>query len=432
MTEHEASVGDPTESQLADLVRAAAAVALPDEARAAVAGADRPDSGPRPGELWRARPPDGGPVTLVWVRSVGPAGAVVVPVSFDVELADDHTLIVAGEASPLGLALALHLAVETTVDPPAVFDRLGTLDLAAAVDAAQAAREAGETVPAGLAGCAVGPRIVSPLDERLEYRQALADRVADLAPADLDPADLAPAAVATAGTEDVGAGVPDWWPVDTPSGRADLLKAVHRTLSESHPGARIAPRPPATAGSEHLNAVALVAELDAFVLVASVDGPLDDSTRLEAARQALHSDQLLNAVCLVEPAAPFLAVVVDRRDVVAAIETPSGQLRPPRQSRPPAAVGAALTKFLDATISPFGRLARTFVEGQPLDPRALAVDVSADAVRTVEGSAKGFKTEGKRPGYERVKRHQASITRLVEEALHSPDVDVAEILDEDE
>jgi len=178
--------------------------------------------------------------------------------------------------------------------------------------------------------------------------------------------------------------------------------------------------------------VGLVAELDAFVLVAVLDHALGDAARLEAARQALHADQLLNAVCLVEAAAPFLAVVIDRRDVVAAIETPSGELRPPRQSRSPAPAGIALSKFLDATISPFGRLARTFVEGQALDPRALAVDVSADAVRTVEGSAKSYKTEGKRPGYERVTRHKAAITRLVEESLNQPDVDVASILEEED
>lgn len=390
MTEH-----DPTESQLADLARAAAAVAVPESLRAALSGADRPDAGPQPGELWRARHPDGGPVTLVWLRSLGPAGAVVVPVSFDTEFADDSTLIVAVEASPLGLPLALHLPVETTIDPQTLLDRLGRLD------------------PAG--GDVVGPRVVSPLDERVEYRQALADRLAELAPR-------------PTGGEDVGQ--QDWWPLDTASDRTDLLKAIHQALGDSHPGARIAPRPPATAASEHLSAVALVAELDAFVLVASVDRPLEDEARLEAARQVLHADQLLNAVCLVDPAAPFLAVVIDRRDVVAAIETPSGELRPARQSRPPAAVGAALTKFLDATISPFGRLARTFVEGHAPDARQLAVDVSADAVRTIEASAKGFKTEGKRPGYERVKRHQASITRLVEEALNRPDVDVAATLED--
>jgi hypothetical protein len=401
MNEYEGSVDHPTtgsswptESQLADLVRAAAAAAVPEPVRAATAGADRPDAGPEAGELWRARHPDGGPLILVWLRSVGPAGVVAVPVSFDVEFADDQTLIVTGEDSPLGLPIALHRPIETTIDPRALLDRLGRLDPA---------------------GAAVGPRIVSPVDERLEYRQTLADRLAGLASTAAGDGDDAQH---------------DWWPLDTDSDRADLLKAIHRALAETHPGARIAPRPPATAASEHLSAVALVAELDAFVLVASVDRPLDDEARLEAARQALHADQLLNAVCLAEPAAPFLAVVIDRRDVVAAIETPSGQLRPARQSRPPAAVGAALTKFLDATISPFGRLARTFVEGHAPDARQLAVDVAADAVRTVEASAKSFKTEGKRPGYERVKRHRAAITRLVEEALNRPDIDVAATLED--
>jgi hypothetical protein len=359
MNQHDAPADDPSESQLADLIGAAAAVAVPDAARAAVAGADRPGA-PQAGELWRARHPDGGPVTLIWLRSLGPAGAAVVPVSFDVEQADEDTLIVAPEQSPLGLALALHLSAETVIDPRGLLDRLGRLDVA--------------------------PE---------------------------------------------GAAAGEWWPVDTPSGWAQVLKAVHQALGDSHPGARISPRPPATAASESLSAVALVAELDAFVLVASVDRPLGDDEKLEAARQALHADQLLNAVCLVEPAAPYLAAVVDRRDVVAAIETPSGRLRPPRQSRPPAPVGAALSKFLDATISPFGRLARTFVEGQAPDPRALAVDVSADAVRTIEASAKSFKTEGKRPGYERVRRHQPSITRLVEEALNRADVDVAALLEDE-
>ena len=396
MNQHDAPADDPTGSQLADLIGAAAAIAVPDAARAAVAGADRPGA-PQPGELWRARHPDGGPVTLIWLRSLGPAGVTVVPASFDVEQADEDTLVVPPEQSPLGLALALHVSAETVIDPQGLLDRLGRLDL----------------IPEGTAG----PRTVSPLDERIEYRQVLADRLAALAPG--------PPAV---GLE---AAAGEWWPIDTPSGWAEVLKAVHQALGDSHPGARISPRPPATAASGSLSAVALVAELDAFVLVASVDRPLGDDEKLEAARQALHADQLLNAVCLVERAAPYLAVVVDRRDVVAAIETPSGRLRPPRQSRPPAPAGAALSKFLDATISPFGRLARTFVEGQAPDPRALAVDVSADAVRTIEASAKSFKTEGKRPGYERVRRHQPSITRLVEEALNRPDVDVAALLEDE-
>jgi hypothetical protein len=383
--EHESPVDDLNESQLADLVQAAAAVAVPEGVRAAVARAEWPEAGPQAGELWRSRR-GGGAAVMVWLRSVSTGGAVVVPVSFDTEPAGDETLVVAADTSPLGLPLALHLAAETAIDRHSLLDRLGSID-PAAVEAAAAAAAA------------------TAASHRTEE-----DPSATL---DLD-------------------GDQEWWPLATASERSGLLKAIHQGLGESHPGARIAPRPPATAGSEHLSAVALVAELDAFVLVAALDHPLGDAARLEAARQVLHADQLLNAVCLVEPGAPFLAVVVDRRDVVAAIETPSGELRPPRQSRASMPVGTALSKFLDSTISPFGRLARTFVESQALDPRALAVDVSADAVRTIHNSAKGFKTEGKRPGYERVKRHQPEITRLVEEALNQPGVDVAAILDQAE
>ena len=255
---------------------------------------------------------------------------------------------------------------------------------------------------------------MSPLDERLEYRQALADRLADLARGD-DP--------------------------DRRRGRrrTGLVAARHavrsgptssrpctRRSAESHPGARIAPRPAATAGSEHLSAVALVAELDAFVLVA-VRRPARSTTppgSRPPGRSCTPTSCSTPSVSSSPPRRSWRSWSTGATSWRPSRRRPASS-GPPRQSRPPAAVGVALSKFLDATISPFGRLARTFVEGQALDPRALAVDVSADAVRTVEGSAKGFKTEGKRPGYERVKRHQASITRLVEEALNRPDVDVA-------
>ena len=402
--------------------------AIPDAARGAVAAADRPRAGPLPGELWRARRPPDGPVTLVWVRALGPTGAAVVPVSLDTELADEHTLIVPAAASPLGTALAVHVPVEATIDDEHLLDRLGSIDIATEVTSLRDAWLAGKPAQQGVD---VGPSIVSPLDERIEYREALADRVAQLASAAGDEA-------SDHDTRDEptpqGTEPEDWWLPAAGSDRADLLMALHRALRNTHAPARVVPRPPAAAASEHLSAVALVAELDAFVLVASVEGggPLQGRVPLEAARLALQADQLLNAVCLVEPVAPFMAVVIDRHDVVEAIETPSGQLRPPRQSRPPAPVGDAVVKFLDATITPFGRLAGTIVAGQAIDARELAASVTADAVRSVVGSARGYKVEGKRPGYERVTRHQAAIARLVEAALADPDVDVAAIMELDE
>jgi hypothetical protein len=339
---------------------------------------------------------------------------LVVPASLDIAFADEDAVIVPADDSPLGLPLALHVAVESTIDPGTLLDRLGAIDAAADVDAARAAWSANVRRD----GIAVGSSIMSPLDERVEYRNALAARMAALAPSGRVPDDdLAPDA---------------WWLLADMSEVAEVLAAVHGSVGAAHPNARIVPRSTTGAATEHLGAAALVAELDAFVLVALVARDLDAGAMLAAARDVLHSDQLLDAVCAVEAEAPYMAVVIDRRDVVDAIETPSGELLPPRRSRPAAPVGEALTKFLDAAISPFGRLAGTVVEGQAIDPHDLAIDVSAEAVRSVEASARGFKVPGKRPGYERVVRHRDAIIRLVEAALADPDIDVNMILEDDE
>jgi hypothetical protein len=338
----------------------------------ALRAADQPAAGPQPGELWRARDADGHTAALVLVRAVEGDGLVVVPVTFDVDHADERTLLVPAESSPLGIALAVHDALEHTVDLSTAIDRLGSID-------------------AG--GADRGTPVVSPLDERAEFHASIAS---------------------VAGGDDDG----DWWPLAgeaTPL--AELLTAVHAELADTHPAARVVPRP---------DALALVNEMDAFVLVVGGDVSLD------GARQLLQGDPSLSAVCFVAPADPSAAVIVDRRDVVDAIETPSGELRPPRQSRPPAPIGEALVKFLDNAISPFGRLAATVVDSQGVDPRELAVDAAAEAVRAVEASAKGFKVEGKRPGYERVTRHKAEIIGLIEAALADPSVDVAAFFEGDE
>ena len=394
---------------------AAASVTVAGSVLAAVAGADRPRSGPRPGELWRARARDGDSAMMVWVRARTPKATVVVPASLDTDHADEFTVIVPAEDSPLGLSLALHTAAESTIDPGTLLDRLGVVDATADVDAARAAFSAGER-PESIT---VGPSIASPLDERVEYREALADHMAALAPAGVLP-------------DEADNAREDWWLLPDMSALGALLATMQVALGASHPNARIVPRSATGPATAHLRAVALVAELDAFVLVAIVDRDLDGSELLAAARDVLRADQLLDAVCFVEPDDPYMAVVIDRRDVVDAIETPSGAMQPPRRSRPTAIVGDALTKFLDATISPFGRLAGTVVDGCVHDPHDLAVDVSAEAVRAVGASARGYKVQGKRPGYERVVGHRDAIARLVEAALTSADVDVGEILEDDD
>ena len=318
--------------------------------------ADHPDAGPTPGELWRVRDADGHTATLALVRSVDETGITIVPVTFDVELADDTTTVVGAADSPLGVELAVHHAAAFVTDPAAFIDRMGPLE----------------------PGDRTGPPIVSPLDERAEFAASLGG---------------------AAYVEDA-----DWWP-------AGVLLDLHRELAATRPAARVIPR---------ADAVALVREMDAFVLVVEAEPSLD------AARRLMRADHLLSAVCMLHQNA---ATVIDRRDVVDAIETPSGELRPPRRMREPIPIGEALVKYLDSAISPFGRLAATAVDAHTIDPRDLAVDAAAEAVRAVEASARGFKVEGKRPGYQRVGRHKAAIVELIETALADPDIDVAAFLE---
>ena len=102
---------------------AAAAQAIPEDlhnALAVRAGVDVPAAG----DIWRVGTHE---ALLVWVRRLFDASATVVPVTLDVELADEYTLIVPAGESPLGLDLALITTVEGHVDVRALLQRIAAL-----------------------------------------------------------------------------------------------------------------------------------------------------------------------------------------------------------------------------------------------------------------------------------------------------------------
>src|SRR5260221_4293797 len=108
-----ARVGEADDSATARLT--AAAQPIPDDLRTALAvppGAGVPASG----DIWRVGANE---ALLVWVRSLSGGSATVVPVTLDVELADEYTLIVPAGESPLGRGLALMTTVEGCGGPPA-------------------------------------------------------------------------------------------------------------------------------------------------------------------------------------------------------------------------------------------------------------------------------------------------------------------------
>jgi hypothetical protein len=129
-----------------------------------------------PDEVWRVGRHE---ALLVWVRQVfDDRVADVVPLVLDVELADQESVLIARDATPLGMPLAALVALRTHVHPEAFLSRIAPLDISKEVAEVMTAVSEGRR-PSGVT---VGPPIVDDSDQRLEYRQALRDLLAELSP----------------------------------------------------------------------------------------------------------------------------------------------------------------------------------------------------------------------------------------------------------
>lgn len=157
------------------------------------------DEEPRPNEIWRVGRSE---ALLVWVRQVFEDGvADVIPLVLDVELADQESVVVGADVTPLGTETAAMVALRTHVHTGAFLNRVGILDIGKDVTEVMTAVREGRR-PSGVR---VGPPIDDDNDQRLEYRQALRDLLAELSPsawlgiqddprADVEPAASEPAA----------------------------------------------------------------------------------------------------------------------------------------------------------------------------------------------------------------------------------------------
>lgn len=131
---------------------------------------------PEPNEVWRVGRTE---ALLVWVRQVFDDGIVdVIPMVLDVELADQETVVVAADATALGTEAAAMVALRTHVHIGAFINRIGTLDIRKDVTEVMKATHEGRR-PSRVR---VGPPIDDDDDQRLEYRQALRDLLAELTP----------------------------------------------------------------------------------------------------------------------------------------------------------------------------------------------------------------------------------------------------------
>ena len=153
---------------------AGASTPLPEVLADVVSGGQ--DGEPRPNEIWRVGRNE---ALLVWVRRVFEDGvADVIPLVLDVELADRESVVVGADATPLATETAAMVSLRTHVYTGAFLNRVGILEIGKDVaEVMTAVRE--RRRPSGVR---VGPPIDDDDDQRLEYRQALRDLLAELSP----------------------------------------------------------------------------------------------------------------------------------------------------------------------------------------------------------------------------------------------------------
>jgi hypothetical protein len=292
---------------------------------------DNPSSAaPAIGELWRV---GRGEALLVWVRRVLDDSAAVIPVTFDGDLADEFSLIIPADESPLGLGLVVMASVEAHVDLRAFLQRISALPVEDRVETLREARGSRLPIPPDLP---VGAPIVSEQDQRLEYRQVLSDLLADLSPA---------AFAAETEVEPTDDGVDVHRLVENLSEltwrRADVtvqpLPVDHVDVDPAH----------------DLLVVAIVRDLDVALLVAVLTGadPAGTLTQPELARGCgtllgRHSEADGVAVAIQDR--DWTTVVVDPPSAAQALEAPSGHFAEPRVTFQPLALVDALLKYLEA------------------------------------------------------------------------------------
>jgi hypothetical protein len=143
---------------------------------------DAPAATAAPGELWLT---DGDEALMVLLRDVRDPllGVVVMPVTFETDVADSGTVILDSAASPLGVPLAIYDGM------------LSRLPLHVLRSRVVPARDVDlSTLAVGEPGVSRGSSLEGPADPRHEVRQNIADRLAALSPVhdDFTPTDVAP------------------------------------------------------------------------------------------------------------------------------------------------------------------------------------------------------------------------------------------------
>ena len=298
------------------------------------------DTEPEAGELWRVGDED--EALLVWVRRNFGDGAVdVVPVVLDADFADEYSVLVDPADSPLTVDLALLVSLRVHVHRAAFLDRIGSLDVSGRVEDVAAAIRAGAPV----AGSSVAA-IVSDDDERIEYRQALRDLLADWSPSAWLSREHPSSPQSSPGGGEAS--------VD---GQAEIERMQHEVAArvESAWCLPVASDRFVFADGLVLTALFMVDFLDTAVFVGSV-GSLTAALAVQDAllascerATALHPDA--DAVCIVEVRDEWPCVLYSRASMRPAYELPAGRWSEPRPILEGFGLLDTLWKHLDGAVN---------------------------------------------------------------------------------
>lgn len=360
---HELAPGEPSDDTVTRILEACS----PGPVILASFSTERDPGPPRPGEIWRIGRNE--PI-LGWVRRVFNDAIDIIPVVLDFELADQESVFLPPESTPLGIPLALLTGIRGHVGPRALLQRIGYVHAFTAVKEVMAAARDGR-VPTGIA---VGPPIESDDDQRIEYRQVIADLLADLGP--------------------------DTWTDDGPPG-SEIAGLLSAELSFLNSGARVLPMPlhQEPVGPDiSLFPCARVTYLDTSLIVAVLAGAGLDEV---ISSQSALADACLN-VARLEPDAAAIAitsktggrldwpaVVLKVADLRAAYETPTGRVTAPRIAREPLPVVDAVVKYLDSQ-------APAWEVTEPVTTRIDDIDIAGLAGRSAGDAVAGVRAQYRR------------------------------------
>ena len=334
---------------------------------------------PQPGEIWRVGRDE---AVLVWVRQVfGDGVADVVPLVLDVDLADRESVIISAETTPLGTELAAMVALRTHVHIDAFLNRIGSLDIGKDVSEVMTAVREGRR-PSGVH---VGPPIDDDDDQRLEYRQALRDVLAELSPG----AWLESQEVPEPGTEHESREPTS----DRLSARIEGIKAE---LKERLPGlqCRSPERVSITVGRLEAVSVLKVDYLGGAVLLV-----LLGDERLSGFPETAAVAKACAAMMSHEPDVGAVAIAIPRDDwptqlftgafTRSAFELPGGALKGPAPTLQGFGIIDTLCKHFEGVATPWD-----FTE--PVDRRIESIDYHEIAARHAQASIAKVTVEGGR------------------------------------